>query len=97
LFFHRPCSWQLSIHKALAAAQYERKLSVINRLGTKLYSFRSFADPLEGGALVALGLNHQRKDFALSVDGESKIRHTGIDFQVDIVKMPDGIWKTGGR
>ena len=39
--------------------------------------------------LVALGLDQHIQNLALGVDGAPQVNHAPIDFQVDLVKMPD--------
>ena len=47
------------------------------------------AHQLQRGALVALGLDRHIQNLALGVDGAPQIDHAPIDFQIDLVKMPD--------
>ena len=39
--------------------------------------------------LVALGLDQHIQNLALGVDGPPQVNHAPIDFQIDLVKMPD--------
>ena len=45
--------------------------------------------PAQRGVLVALGLDQHIQNLALGVDGAPQVNHAPIDFQVDLVKMPD--------
>jgi hypothetical protein len=66
--------------RSRAAAAYDRKSSVTNRSGAKVYFFRSLAHQFQSGMLVALGLDQHIKDLALGVDGAPQINHPPIDF-----------------
>jgi hypothetical protein len=53
---------------------------------------QKLAHQFQSGVLVALGLDQHVEDLALGVDGAPQINHPPIDFQIDFVKMPGGMW-----
>ena len=50
---------------------------------------QKFAHQFQRGVLVALGLDQHIQNLALGVDGAPQVNHAPIDFQIDLVKMPD--------
>ena len=50
---------------------------------------QKLAHQFQRGVLVALRLDQHIQSLALGVDGAPQIDHAPIDFQVDLVKMPD--------
>ena len=43
------------------------------------------------GALVPFRLDQHIEDLALGVDGSPQIDRAAIDFQIDLIEMPDGV------
>ena len=50
---------------------------------------QKLAHQFQRGVLVALGLDQHIQNLALGVDGAPQVDHAPIDFQIDLVKMPD--------
>src|SRR5271169_6738836 len=50
---------------------------------------QKLAHQFQRGMLVALGLDQHIQNLALGVDGAPQVNHAPIDFQIDLVKMPD--------
>ena len=50
---------------------------------------QKLAHQFQRGVLVALGLDQHIQNLAPGVDGAPQIDHAPIDFQIDLVKMPD--------
>jgi hypothetical protein len=51
------------------------------------------ADPMKGeeDARIQERGNQHIEHFALGVDGSPKIDHAAIDFEIDLIEMPDGV------
>src|SRR5208282_6693787 len=52
---------------------------------------QKLAHQFQRRVLVALGLDQHIQNLALGVDGAPQIDHAPIDFQIDLVKMPDRV------
>src|SRR5208283_1507461 len=50
---------------------------------------QKLAHQFQRGVLVAPGLDQHIQNLALAVDGAPQVNHAPIDFQIDLVKMPD--------
>src|SRR5271169_474694 len=50
---------------------------------------QKLAHQFQRGMLVALGLDQHIQNLALGVDGAPQVNHAPIDFQINLVKMPD--------
>src|SRR5208283_388132 len=50
---------------------------------------QKLAHQFQRGVLVALGLDQHIQNLALGVDGAPQVNHAPIDFQINLVKMPD--------
>src|SRR3984893_12581817 len=57
----------------------------------KAIFLRTLAHEFQRGALVPFRLDQHVEDLALGVDGSPQIDHAAIDFQIDLVEMPDGV------
>jgi hypothetical protein len=73
-----------------AAAPYDCKSSVTNRLGAKAYFFRSLRISFSV-VLVSLGLDQHIKDLAFCINRSPKVDHSAIDFHIDLVEMPSRV------
>jgi hypothetical protein len=49
------------------------------------------AHEFQSGTLVPLALDQHIEHFAFRVDGSPKIDHAAIDFEIDLIEMPDGV------
>ena len=57
----------------------------------KAIFLQKLAHEFQRGALVPIRLDQHIEDLALGVDGSPQIDHAAIDFQIDLVEMPDGV------
>jgi hypothetical protein len=57
----------------------------------KAIFLQKLAHEFQRGALVPFRLDQHIEDLALGVDGSPQIDHAAIDFQIDLVEMPDGM------
>jgi Glutamine synthetase, beta-Grasp domain len=57
----------------------------------KAIFLQKLAHEFQRGALVPFRLDQHIEDFALGVDGSPQVDHAAIDFQIDLVEMPDGV------
>src|ERR1700720_712252 len=57
----------------------------------KAILLQKLAHEFQRRTLVPSALNQHIKHFALGIHGAPKIDHTAGDFQIDLVKMPDGV------
>src|SRR5271166_3217441 len=75
--------------RSTVAAPYDRKSSVTNRSGTTAYFLRSLRISFNAACLLRLDWTSTSRNLALGVDGAPQVNHAPIDFQIDLVKMPD--------
>ena len=52
---------------------------------------QELAHQLQRGVLVSLGLDQHIEDFAFGVDGSPKVDRSAVDFQIDLVEMPNRV------
>ena len=58
----------------------------------KAIFLQKLAREFKRGAFVPFRLDQHIEDFALGIHGAPKINHATADFQIDLVKMPGGVW-----
>jgi len=58
----------------------------------KAILLQKLAHEFQGGPLVPPALDQHIKHFALGIHGTPQIDHAAGDFQIDLVKMPGGVW-----
>jgi hypothetical protein len=60
-------------------------------LRNKSILLQELAHHLQRGVLVSLGLDQHIEDFAFGVDGSPKVDRSAVDFQIDLVEMPNRV------